>query len=82
MKTLLFIVLKVLEVVAMFIIVGLLGYCVGYFKFMEWLSNYSEILFYVYNIGAILYGAYYLTSRGVFKDWFSTNKKWVDKIIK
>ena len=81
MKTVLFIVLKVSEVVAAFAIVGVLLYCIGFYQFIDWLMNYSMLLFWILDIGLLSYCTYSLIASGSFREWFELNRKWVNQIF-
>ena len=81
MKTLLFIVLKVLETITAFAIVGGVAYSVGYFRLVRWFGEHCLVLFLVLDIAVLAYCLYSLISDGSFKEWFALNKKWVNSIF-
>jgi hypothetical protein len=74
MKTLLFIVLKVLEITITFAAVYLVLVWIEIFDWLSRLPNWISIVAPVLSIT-------YLILTGFFKDWFKQNKKWVNKIL-
>ena len=82
MKTLLFIVLKIVEVVAYIFVVWLFDIFCDWVGISDWIDKmidlYPNITISVL-IASLLLCVIYLIATRFFQDWFTINKKWVDK---
>jgi uncharacterized membrane protein YdjX (TVP38/TMEM64 family) len=80
MKTLLFIVLKVLEVAAWIAIifgVEMLTDSLGLYDWIDKLPTWAIVILFILCVLIVIF---WFVS--IFKDWIALNRKWVNKILK
>ena len=81
MKTLLFIVLNVLEVAAYVFVICMFTLFTEWIGLDDWIDNLSQpIALIIFGIPFILC-IFFLIKVKVFQGWVNINKKWVNKII-
>jgi hypothetical protein len=82
MKKLIFILLKIVEVVLVYVIVGYTVYDYGYKPFFNWLDNILGWHWMIIINNIILFlSLVLLVKRGHLKAWIQSNKKWSENIV-
>lgn len=82
MKKLVFILLKITEVLLAFIVIGTVAWLLGFFEFIEWVNKLlGVVVFILIDLSIIVLCFINLSRMGFFKKWFDVNKEWSQNIV-